>query len=76
MDHLDLIRFGTRIPVVFPDRVLEDPNFRISSGNSRTKNDLYRHSVQPSQELTDKSIEVMPHLPQNGFVVMNQTVLL
>ena len=24
MEHLDLIRFGTRVPVVFPDRILKD----------------------------------------------------
>ena len=50
MDHLDLIRFGTRIPVVLPDRVLKEPAAPGDSPNLRPeKADLYCHPFQPPQ---------------------------
>ena len=41
MDHLDLIRFGTRIPVVFPDRVLEDPELQDIFREFADKKQIY-----------------------------------
>ena len=67
MEHLDLIRFGTRIPVVFPTAFSKTPNFRISSGIRGQKTDLYRHSVQPSQGTYGQIHRSHPHLPQNGI---------
>lgn len=34
MEHLDFIRFGTRIPVVMPDRVRNDPELQEIFGKS------------------------------------------
>lgn len=39
MDHLDLIRLGTRIPVVFPDRIRKDSELQ----------DIFRHYAKKKQ---------------------------
>ena len=77
MDHLDLIRFGTRIPVVFPDRVLEDPELQDIFREFADKKQIYIVTqFNHPRELTDKSIEVIRIFRKMGFVVKNQTVLL
>lgn len=77
MDHLDLIRFGTRIPVVFPDRVLEDPELQDTFWEFADKKQIYIVTqFNHPREITAKAAEVIRIFRKMGFVVKNQTVLL
>lgn len=76
--HLDFIRFGTRIPVTFPHRILEDDELsRVLRKHSRESRRLfvvtqYNHP----RELTRESIDAIDRLLSAGVSVSNQTVLL
>ena len=77
MDHLDLIRFGTRVPVVFPDRVLQDPELQEMFREYADKKQLYIVTqFNHPRELTAKAKEVIRLFLKMGIVVKNQTVLL
>ena len=77
MDHLDLIRFGTRIPVVLPDRVLKDQRLQEILRTYAPKKQIYivTHFNHP-RELTPSSRAVIHLLNEMGIIVKNQTVLL
>ncbi len=77
MDHLDLVRFGTRIPVVLPDRILRDQRIQDIFRTYAPKKQIYivTHFNHP-RELTDKSRAVIRLFNQMGIIVKNQTVLL
>lgn len=77
MEHLDLIRFGTRIPVVFPDRVLKDPELQeIFREYADTKQIYIVTQFNHPKELTPQAKEVIRIFRKMGIVVKNQTVLL
>ncbi len=76
--HLDFIRFGTRTPVVFPNRILKDSKLvRILNRHSRPDRRLFvvTHFNHP-REITDQSIAAIDRLIKNEIIVNNQTVLL
>lgn len=76
--HLDFIRFGTRTPVTFPDRILMDKSLvDVLGKHSRKDRRLYvvTHFNHP-REITDKSTSAIDALLKVGVVVNNQTVLL
>lgn len=76
--HLNFIRFGSKVPVIFPDRILEDDEFlsilkRYSIPNRRVYvNTQFNHP----RELTKKSIRAINKLVRRSIVINNQTVLL
>ena len=77
MDHLDLIRFGTRIPVVLPDRVLKDQRLQEILRTYAPKKQIYIVTqFNHPREITAKAAEVIRIFRKMGFVVKNQTVLL
>lgn len=77
MEHLDLIRFGTRIPVVYPDRVLKDPELqRIFQRYAEKKQIYIVTQFNHPKEITPQSREVIRIFMKMGIVVKNQTVLL
>ena len=77
IDHLDLIRFGTRIPVVFPDRVLRDAELQEIFRQFADKKQIYIVSqFNHPRELTWQSREVIRIFRRMGIVFKNQTVLL
>lgn len=77
MEHLDLIRFGTRIPVVFPDRVLKDPELQEIFREYADKKQIYIVTqFNHPKELTPQAKEVIRIFRKMGIVVKNQTVLL
>lgn len=77
MEHLDLIRFGTRIPVVFPDRVLKDPELQeIFREYADTKQIYIVTQFNHPKELTPQAKEVIRIFRKMGIIVKNQTVLL
>ena len=78
LKHLDYIRFGSRMAVTFPDRILRDPEllelFRAYSGKNRR---LYLHTqFNHPREITEQTIESVNRVIRSGVVVNNQTVLL
>lgn len=77
MDHLDLIRFGTRIPVVLPQRVLEDTRLQEIFRKYADKKQIYIVTqFNHPRELTEQSRAVIRLFAKMGIVVKNQTVLL
>lgn len=77
MEHLDLIRFGTRVPVVFPDRVLLDPELQGIFQTYADRKQLYIVTqFNHPRELTTKAKEVIRLFLKMGIIVKNQTVLL
>jgi len=76
--HLDFIRFGTKVPVYYPKRILKDDEL-ISLLNSYTNNrkQIYfvTHIDHP-REITDELKKVVNLLLGAGVVINNQTVFL
>ncbi len=76
IDHIDFIRFGTRIPVTFPNRILKDDKLleglkKYSLPNRR----IYTHFNHP-KEITKESTEAINRLLKSNIIVNNQSVLL
>lgn len=78
ISHLDFIRFGTRTPITFPDRILEDKTLLnvLKKYSLKTKRIyLVTHFNHP-KEITKKSIEAIDKIIKAGVIINNQTVLL
>jgi KamA family protein len=76
--HLDFIRFASRIPVAFPDRILDDESLtKLLKTFSRDERRIYvvTHFNHP-HEITEKSIAAIDKLAGANIIVNNQTVLL
>ncbi len=77
MEHLDLIRFGTRVPVVFPDRILKDQELQDIFRYYADKKQIYIVSqFNHPRELTWQAREVIRIFRKMGIIFKNQTVLL
>jgi KamA family protein len=78
MDHVKIIRIGTKIPAFNPYRILSDPSlFEMLSKYSTAEKKIYimAHYNHP-RELTEISIEAMDQLRQAGVITVNQTPLI
>ncbi len=76
--HLYFIRFGSRVPVAFPDRILSDSSLLNTLKKFSLKNRriyIVTHFNHP-REITEKSIKVIDQLIKSNVIVDNQTVLL
>jgi KamA family protein len=78
VDHLDFIRFGTKIPVTFPDRILKDKELLDSlKANSRKTRRIYAVTqFNHPREITQKSVDAITSLIRANLIINNQTVLL
>lgn len=77
MEHLDLLRFGTRIPVVWPNRVLNDPELQELFRRYAKKKQIYiATQFNHPRELTAQAKQVIRLFAEMGIVVKNQAVLL
>ena len=78
ISHLDFLRFGSRVPVTFPDRILGDEEFlallREHSVNER-RIYIVTHFNHP-REITQEATDAVGALINSGVIVDNQTVLL
>ncbi len=75
--HLDFIRFGTRIPVVFPYRITEDPELlEILKKYNRKKQIVIVTQFDHPREFTDEAKKGIELLQEAGCVIRNQAVLL
>ncbi|MDO5037423.1 MAG: KamA family radical SAM protein [Tissierellia bacterium] len=77
LDQLDFIRFGSRIPVVFPQRIYEDPELLdlLKTYNQKKRILLVTQFNHP-REITQKAIKAIQALKDQRIDVFNQTVLL
>jgi len=78
LKHVDYIRFGSRMAVTYPDRILRDPELlELFRAYSRKNRRLYLHTqFNHPHEITEQTIESVNRVIRSGVVVNNQTVLL
>lgn len=77
IDHLDFIRFGTRTPVVIPQRISEDGELqRLLMKYGREKQIYVVTQFNHPREVTPEAMEAVRALVACGVAVRNQTVLL
>ena len=75
--HLKLIRFGTRIPVVLPQRIYHDEELlKMLKHYRKRKNIIIVTHFNHPKEITPEAIRALDHLKEIGISVRNQTVLL
>ena len=77
MEHLDLIRFGTRVPVVFPARIYDDPELLDTLREFSKKKQIFVVTqFNHPNEFTEEAKKAVKALQEAGVVLRNQTVLL
>lgn len=75
--HLDLIRIGTRLPIVWPARISEDKELlTMLEGMNRLKQLMVITQFNHPREVTPEATLAVRKLQHRGIVVKNQTVLL
>lgn len=75
--HLDLIRFGTRTPVVLPMRIYDDTELLSLLETYNQKKQIYVVTqFNHPNELTEQARKAIYALQKAGIIVKNQTVLL
>ena len=72
IEHVDVLRIGTRVPVVLPMRIDEELCDMLSRHRPMWVNTQFNHPV----EITDEAIRACEMLLQCGIPVSNQSVLL
>jgi len=81
IQHLDIVRIGTRVPCVWPQKIIEDAElvevFRKYTPRSLRDPQFYinTHFNHPN-EITDQSYQAIKILRDLGIPLGNQTVLL
>lgn len=75
--HIDIIRFGTRTPVVLPQRITTDPELMsmLELYGARKQIFVVTQFNHPN-EITEEAKAAVKTLLKAGIVVRNQTVLL
>jgi len=75
--HVKFIRFGTRTPVVFPQRIYSDPDLlAMLTKYSKIKTIYVVTQFNHPKELTKEAIMATDMLREAGVPILNQTVLL
>lgn len=75
--HIDIIRFGTRTPVVIPQRMITDPELMdILEKYGQKKQIFVVTQFNHPNEITEEAKAAVKMLMKAGIVVRNQTVLL
>ncbi len=73
--HINYVRFGTRVPVTYPERI-DAGLLNILSEYCRKKQIYVVTQFNHPRELTDESVAAVRALQGAGCIVRNQTVLL
>jgi len=77
IDHLDFIRFGSRVPVTLPERIYGDQAFLdLFEKYARRKPLWVVTQFNHPRELTERARRAVRALIERGVLVRNQTVLL
>ncbi len=78
IDHVQIIRIGTRVPVFDPHRVVHDPSFlRMIERYSSEQKKIYimTHFVH-AREITDVAVHAIHLMLKAGALIANQTPLI
>lgn len=77
MEQLDFIRIGSRLPVVFPERLTSDEKLQEILASAAKKKQLFLITqFNHPREVTPEAAECVRKFREMGIVVRNQTVLL
>ena len=77
IDHIDFIRFGSRVPVTLPSRLNDPALLALFRKYSRLDKRIYVVTqFNHPREITPQSISAVNNLLKSGVLVNNQTVLL
>ncbi|WP_296880492.1 KamA family radical SAM protein [Thomasclavelia sp.] len=77
IDHLYFIRFGSRVPVTFPQRIYDDKEFLDLFAKYAKKKTIYLVTqFNHPREITSEAIKSIEAMISRGILVRNQTVLL
>ena len=77
IDHIDFIRFGSRIPVVLPERITGDPELlSVFAAYASKKHICVVCQFNHPRELTPEAVKSLDELRMRGVTLRNQTVLL
>lgn len=77
INHLDCIRFGTRMPVVYPMRIYEDTELLQMLKHYSSIRQIYVVTqFNHPREFTPQARQAVEALKASGVIVKNQTVLL
>jgi lysine 2,3-aminomutase len=78
LPHLDYIRFGSRMVVTYPDRILKDDELlEVLQAYSKKDRRIYISTqFNHPNEITEHSIEAVNRIINSGAIINNQTVLL
>lgn len=77
IDHIDFIRFGSRIPVTLPNRLYDPYLLSLFKKYSRLDKRIYVVTqFNHPREITPQSIGAVNNLIKSGVLVNNQAVLL
>ena len=78
IDHVEIIRIGTRIPAFNPYRIIEDPTFlEMVEKYSTDRKTIYMmtHFIHP-RELTDVAIKALALLRKAGAIMTSQAPMI
>lgn len=77
IEHLDLVRIASRVPVVFPSRIADDEELLalLAKYNAQKQLVLVTQFNHP-KELTPQALDAVRRVQDIGIPVKNQTVLL
>jgi KamA family protein len=78
IEHVQIIRIGTKMPAFNPYRIIEDPALLVMISNYTTEEKkiyIMTHFVHP-RELTDVAIKSVNLLQKAGALLANQTPLI
>lgn len=78
IDHVGIIRIGTKIPVFNPYRILEDPSLlEMINKYSRPEKRIYVVvQINHPREITELALKAIDQLFRAGAVLINQTPLI
>jgi len=78
MDGGSFIRFGSRVPVTFPQRISEDEELlnELKRYSSKFRRIYIVTQFNHPREITPQAVEAIDELMKAGVVMSNQTVLL
>jgi len=78
IDHVSIIRIGTKMPAFYPFRITQDPALikLISKYSTREKKIYVITHFNHTRELTDEALKAVDKLLKAGAILANQTPLI
>jgi len=78
MDHIGVIRIGSRMPVFNPQRILDDPGLlrAINSVNTNQRRVYIVTHFDHPREITEEAVACVAELINNGVIMLNQHPIL